>query len=325
MPGKLRLIFRDIQVRLNFAVIVKCDMNNAKKRIFKFVSGFFISLLLLTTSFATTEFYLMPEDVQQKIICDYVEIINNQVICTDNSLLITYDLARIKNLEVVHEGKSFQIQRFTQETIERINSINSKKISSQKSGEKEQQKQTKYASWMPDIAQKLSFESFPNFVQSLKIIDKPQVGSSTLSMILLVSGLVVFLIGSTWYLIATFRVGILWGLSCMFLPFVSLIFLFVHWKVAAKPFFISMLGVTIAFSGTLFGTAGEASSHFKTSQPVPMVSKQNVNGRYKCSGKIYCSEMTSCAEATFYLRNCPGTKMDGNNDGVPCEKQWCDH
>jgi hypothetical protein len=28
-------------------------------------------------------------------------------------------------------------------------------------------------------------------------------------------------------------------------------------------------------------------------------------------------------EATFFLRNCPGTKMDGNRDGIPCEQQWC--
>ncbi|MEF9948061.1 MAG: excalibur calcium-binding domain-containing protein [Comamonas sp.] len=33
--------------------------------------------------------------------------------------------------------------------------------------------------------------------------------------------------------------------------------------------------------------------------------------------------MTSCEEATYFLRNCPGAKMDGNGDGVPCEKQWC--
>ncbi len=44
---------------------------------------------------------------------------------------------------------------------------------------------------------------------------------------------------------------------------------------------------------------------------------------YKCDGRIYCSQMTSCEEATYFLRNCPGVKMDGNNDGVPCEKQWC--
>ena len=44
---------------------------------------------------------------------------------------------------------------------------------------------------------------------------------------------------------------------------------------------------------------------------------------FKCDGRIYCSQMASCAEATYFLRNCPGTKMDGDNDGVPCETQWC--
>ena len=44
---------------------------------------------------------------------------------------------------------------------------------------------------------------------------------------------------------------------------------------------------------------------------------------YSCTGKTYCSEMTSCDEAKFYQRNCPGTKMDGDGDGIPCESQWC--
>jgi hypothetical protein len=44
---------------------------------------------------------------------------------------------------------------------------------------------------------------------------------------------------------------------------------------------------------------------------------------YHCDGRIYCSQMKSCEEATWFLRNCPGTKMDGNNDGIPCERQWC--
>jgi hypothetical protein len=33
--------------------------------------------------------------------------------------------------------------------------------------------------------------------------------------------------------------------------------------------------------------------------------------------------MTSCAEARYFLANCPDTRMDGNNDGEPCEQQWC--
>lgn len=45
--------------------------------------------------------------------------------------------------------------------------------------------------------------------------------------------------------------------------------------------------------------------------------------QFKCDGRTHCSQMTSCQEATFFLKNCPGVKMDGNNDGIPCEKQWC--
>ncbi len=43
----------------------------------------------------------------------------------------------------------------------------------------------------------------------------------------------------------------------------------------------------------------------------------------RCDGRLYCSQMGSCEEATWFLKNCPGTKMDGDNDGVPCETQWC--
>jgi cold shock CspA family protein len=42
-----------------------------------------------------------------------------------------------------------------------------------------------------------------------------------------------------------------------------------------------------------------------------------------CDGRTMCSQMTSCAEATYFIRNCPNTQMDGDGDGVPCESQWC--
>jgi hypothetical protein len=35
--------------------------------------------------------------------------------------------------------------------------------------------------------------------------------------------------------------------------------------------------------------------------------------------------MRSCEEATYFLRNCPNTQMDGDDDGTPCEGQWCGH
>ena len=49
----------------------------------------------------------------------------------------------------------------------------------------------------------------------------------------------------------------------------------------------------------------------------------DITPKFQCDGRTHCSQMTSCEEATFFLKNCPGTKMDGNNDGVPCEQQWC--
>ena len=45
--------------------------------------------------------------------------------------------------------------------------------------------------------------------------------------------------------------------------------------------------------------------------------------RFQCDGRTHCSQMTSCAEATYFLQHCPNTKMDGNGDGEPCEQQWC--
>ncbi|QDF74075.1 MULTISPECIES: excalibur calcium-binding domain-containing protein [Shewanella] len=51
---------------------------------------------------------------------------------------------------------------------------------------------------------------------------------------------------------------------------------------------------------------------------------QPVTPKFRCeAGKTHCSQMRSCEEATYYNRNCPGTQMDGDGDGIPCERQWC--
>lgn len=45
--------------------------------------------------------------------------------------------------------------------------------------------------------------------------------------------------------------------------------------------------------------------------------------KFHCDGRTYCSQMHSCAEAIYFVQHCPNTKMDGDNDGLPCEQQWC--
>ena len=56
----------------------------------------------------------------------------------------------------------------------------------------------------------------------------------------------------------------------------------------------------------------------------PTVETQSVEQteQFQCQGKVWCSQMSSYEEAVFYLRNCPGTKMDGDGDGDPCERQF---
>lgn len=61
-----------------------------------------------------------------------------------------------------------------------------------------------------------------------------------------------------------------------------------------------------------------------TSAPTatPVLSTQPASN-FSYDGRTHCSQMTSCAEATYFTNYCPNTKMDGNHDGVPCEQQWC--
>ena len=60
------------------------------------------------------------------------------------------------------------------------------------------------------------------------------------------------------------------------------------------------------------------------SQPeLPAPTSAAAAPQFTCDGRTHCSQMRSCAEATFFLQHCPNTQMDGNNDGEPCEQQWC--
>ncbi|WP_180164145.1 cold shock domain-containing protein [Acinetobacter sp. YH12049] len=57
-------------------------------------------------------------------------------------------------------------------------------------------------------------------------------------------------------------------------------------------------------------------------QPTVVAPTKTEQAKYKCDGRTHCSQMRSYDEAVFFIRNCPGTKMDGNNDGIPCERQF---
>jgi endonuclease YncB( thermonuclease family) len=48
------------------------------------------------------------------------------------------------------------------------------------------------------------------------------------------------------------------------------------------------------------------------------------DSKYVCGKKSYCFQMESCEEAMFYYTVCGLKRLDGDNDGVPCEN-LCGH
>ncbi len=44
---------------------------------------------------------------------------------------------------------------------------------------------------------------------------------------------------------------------------------------------------------------------------------------FRCDGRTRCPQMHSCEEANWFVAHCPNTEMDGDGDGVACERQWC--
>lgn len=70
-------------------------------------------------------------------------------------------------------------------------------------------------------------------------------------MLLFYLGLVIIFIGAIGFLIVAFKQSILWGLGCLLLAPVSLIFLVLYWKDAKNSFFLQLLGVAIMICGAM--------------------------------------------------------------------------
>jgi hypothetical protein len=90
--------------------------------------------------------------------------------------------------------------------------------------------------------------------------------------ILILLGWLIALIGSIWFLVVAFQESVLWGLACLFIPFVGLVFLVMHFDRAAKPFFISLAGSILAVIGALAaGDSLEGVSRLEEPQAIEIV------------------------------------------------------
>lgn len=91
-----------------------------------------------------------------------------------------------------------------------------------------------------------------------------------------------------------------------------------------KPGILGRLVPLVVLAGLALYGYGQYSGRIAPQQAIAeQPNRTPTSPSFSCDGRIHCSQMTSCAEATFFLRNCPRVKMDGDNDGIPCEEQWC--
>lgn len=69
------------------------------------------------------------------------------------------------------------------------------------------------------------------------------------SIVLVILGALICLVFGIQLLIIAFRTSVLWGLGYLLVPFVSLIFVILHWDEAKSPFLRKLLGAGLMVVG----------------------------------------------------------------------------
>ena len=85
----------------------------------------------------------------------------------------------------------------------------------------------------------------------------------------------------------------------------------------------SMLTGTAVLVIALAGYNSYVSRQETRTAASPSTANETRSQSFRCDGRTHCSQMTSCAEARYFIEHCPDTQVDGNGDGEPCEQQWC--
>jgi len=60
-------------------------------------------------------------------------------------------------------------------------------------------------------------------------------------------GIALAVVGNLWIIVLAFRTGLLWGLGCLFLPPVGLIYCILNFRETWKPLVVSVVGWATMF------------------------------------------------------------------------------
>lgn len=72
-----------------------------------------------------------------------------------------------------------------------------------------------------------------------------------LGFALLAIGWLIMLVFGIILIVRAFQTSVLWGLGYLFVPFVSLIFIIMHWNVAKSPFLKMLIGLPFVIAGVV--------------------------------------------------------------------------
>ncbi|MCZ2720800.1 hypothetical protein O1D97_03860 [Marinomonas sp. 15G1-11] len=73
--------------------------------------------------------------------------------------------------------------------------------------------------------------------------------------ILVIIGILIVIAGGLLFIIETFKMSIIWGIACLIISPISLVFVFLHWDVSKRPVFIQLVGLVFILFGVMAGAS----------------------------------------------------------------------
>ena len=81
-----------------------------------------------------------------------------------------------------------------------------------------------------------------------------------LGLIFIVVGALIALVYSIILIVKAFQTSVWWGLGYIFVPFVALVFIIMHWEVAKKPFLMGLICIPFFIVGIMLSPEMAAAS-----------------------------------------------------------------
>ena len=66
---------------------------------------------------------------------------------------------------------------------------------------------------------------------------------------LLLIGYIILVLGGLWMLFVIFQTSVVWGILSILVPFVSLLFVIMHWDDTKRPFLVQVVGLVLIYFG----------------------------------------------------------------------------